>query len=237
MLWVDPTDPSVVAAVTGDQVSDPVSGEDAELIATAVAIASEILTLATAYLVHPAGEQTEEVVTSRLRRFSPLYGPVVEVVSVERVSTDGLTATPVTGWRKVGNTIQMLGQSRVASSIPLWRTNGACGPDQELYRVTYRMGSTVTRAARAAMLDYAHELWLAMLGSDECSLPQRTTSVTREGLGIEMLTPQDYLDKGRTGLERVDAWLSQVNPKRALRPAGVYTPDSPPGVGVRLRRV
>jgi hypothetical protein len=122
-------------------------------------------------------------------------------------------------------------------NIPLWRTNGVCGPEQTVYRVTYRMASTITRGARQALLDYARQVWLALVGSDECALPDRTTSVTREGVGIELLTPQDYLDRGRTGLPQVDEWLAQVNPKRALRPSGVYTPDSPPGVGVRLRKI
>jgi hypothetical protein len=63
------------------------------------------------------------------------------------------------------------------------------------------------------------------------------TSIDREGLGIQLATPQDFLDKGRTGLAKIDTWLSQVNAVRALRPSGVYTPDAPPGVGVSMRRL
>jgi hypothetical protein len=75
MLWVDPTDPEVFAAVIGED-PEMLADEDAAEIARACAVASEILTMATAHLVHPAGEQTEEFVTRRADRFSPVYGPV-----------------------------------------------------------------------------------------------------------------------------------------------------------------
>lgn len=234
MLWVDPADPSVFAAVTGAEVTEPPADEDIAVVRQAVAVASEVLTLATAHLVHPAGEQTEEYIAATVRRLSLLHGPVTEVVSVSRVAPDG-TETPVTGWRRVGGTILLSSGSR--SETPLWRTNGVSGSDQTIHRVVYRMGSTVTTAARNAVLEYARQIWLSLQGSDECRLPDRTTSVVREGIGIELLTPQDFLDRGRTGLPQVDIWLAQANPKRALRPSAVYTPDSPPGVGVRLRRV
>lgn len=236
MLWVDPTDPSVVAAVTGAPMPEDPDQDLLDEVFRAVAAASEVLTMATAYLVHPASEQTEEFIASgTVRRFSPLYGPVTAVVSVVTVDAEG-TERPVTGWQKVGSTVHLLGRQR-ATETPLWRTNGICGPGQTVYRITYRTASTVTAAARQALLDYAYQLFLAFQGSDECALPDRTTSVTREGVGIELMTPQDYLDKGRTGLPQVDEWLAQANPKRALRPSAVYTPDSPPGVGLRVRRL
>jgi hypothetical protein len=50
-----------------------------------------------------------------------------------------------------------------------------------------------------------------------------------------MLTPTDYMDKGKVGLPRVDTWLALTNPKQVRRPSAVYTPDSPPGVPIRVR--
>ena len=46
MLWVDPTDPLVVAAVTGSDPEAVPSDKEIDLVRVAVAIASEVLTLA-----------------------------------------------------------------------------------------------------------------------------------------------------------------------------------------------
>jgi hypothetical protein len=233
MLWVDPTDPEVFAAVAGQDPPDA-DPDTTAAVNRAIAIASEVLTLATAFLIHPAGEQTEESITRHLRRWSPVYGPLTSVVALVQVSADG-TETPIS-WRKVGNMI-LVGTTREQTDVPLWRTNWASHSRETVYRLTYRFGSTISPAAREMVLEYAREFALWMTGSDECALPDNVTAITREGLGISLATPQDFLDRGRTGLSKIDTWLSQVNVRRALRPSGVYTPDSPPGVGVGVRRL
>lgn len=233
MLWVDPTDPEVFAAVAGvdPPEADP---EMTAIVNRSIAIASEVLTLATAFLIHPAGEQTEESVTRHLRRWSPVYGPLTSVVSLVRVSADG-TETPIS-YRKVGNLILVV-TTTGQTDVPLWRTNWTSHSRESVYRLTYQFGSTVTPTAREMVLEYAREFALWLNGSSECDLPANVTSIDREGMGIQLATPQDFLDRGRTGLAKIDTWLSQVNAKRAFRPSAVYTPDSPPGVGVALRRL
>lgn len=234
MLWADSTDLAVYRQVTGHTDAATVDPAD-RTVADALTIASEVLTLATAHLIHPAGTSTEEFIGSpRVRRFSPVYTPVSSVTSVLVVDTAG-TASPVTRpWQLVGSTIHF--RDRLGAA-PSWRMGSECdGPEQVIYRVTYSFASTLTRGAFDAVLQYAHQLWLAAEGADECQLPERVTSISREGVELSMLTPADYMDKGRTGLPRVDTWLSQVNPKQAKRPSAVYTPDSPPGVNTRLSR-
>lgn len=235
MDWVDHTDPEVFAAVAGFD-ADPEDTDTAAVVAQAVAIASEILMLATGFRVHPAGEITEESQARRLTRLNPVYGPVTEVVSLVRVLSDG-TEIPVS-FLRVGNSVQVT-ESGMGSSVPLWRTNWSSGIGMgHLYRLTYRFGSTVTPTARAMVLYYAHEFLLWLAGNEsECDLPENVTSIDREGLGIQLATPQDFLDRGRTGLAKIDTWLAQVNAKRSLRPSQVFTPDAPPGVGVSLRRL
>jgi hypothetical protein len=112
-------------------------------------------------------------------------------------------------------------------------------------RLTYEFGSTVTEAARRAVIQFAHELWLeANPDQGECALPDRTTSVNREGLSYTIIDPQEYLTHGGVGLPTVDLWISSVNPgtadrfpSRALRPSGVWTPNSPPPVSTRITTV
>jgi hypothetical protein len=230
MLWVDPTDPEVFAAVAGVEADQ--ADDDLQLVVNqAVALACEILTFATAGLIHGPGTRTEEFIGRGSKRFAPVYGPVVEVLSLVRVGSDQERAIP---FRLIGNTVYVGGQAGTAGgSVPLWRINWASGAQEQVHRLTYRYASTVTAGARLILLHYAHEffLWLTEQ-DDDCQLPDNVTSITREGLGIELATPQDFLDKGRTGMAKVDTWLSQVNAKRALRPSAVYTPDSPPGVGI-----
>lgn len=232
MLWADPTDQAVIAAVTGIAATDPAPDDGS--VRVALSIASEILTLATAHLIHPAGSQVEEFIcTRRIRRFSPVYGPLTQVVSVSQLDRSGAETPLESAWQRVGNTIYFFGPARGVSNFP---HIADCAPDQGVFRVHYRFGSTLSRAARASVLEYASQLWLAGQDPDACSLPDRVTSLQREGISIEMFDPADYLDKGKIGLPRVDTWLSQVNPKQAKRPSAVYTPDSPPGVGIRLQR-
>lgn len=237
MLWVEPTDPDGFAAVAG--VLDLGPGDDPETdvyVAQALTIASELLTLATGFRVHPAGEITEESQAMHLTRLNPVYGPLTEVVSLVRVEQNG-AERPV-GYRRVGNAVQVSTQSGVYGSTPLWRTNWNTGSQGDVYRLTYRFASTVTPLAQVMVLHYARQFFLWLTGDEnECDLPENVTSIDREGLGITLATPQDFLDRGRTGLAKIDTWLSQVNAKRSLRPSQVFTPDAPPGVGVSLRRL
>lgn len=236
MLWVDPTDPEVLAAVLGADIVDP-TPEDLAAAEQAIAIASEILTLATGFGIHPAGEITEEFLGHRTSRLSLTHGPVTAVTRVARVGSDD-TESVVTNYRRTGQTVFLSPQQGVVGSLPLWRTNWSTGPAQVLHRVTYSFADTITPAARNALLAYAHEFYLFAIGNtEECGLPSRVTSIDREGLGISLLTPADVLDKGRTGVQAVDDWLSKANPKQATRPSQVFTPDSPPGIGTRMRRL
>jgi hypothetical protein len=153
-----------------------------------------------------------------------------------RVQNDD-TEQPVP-YQRIGQILLLSPQQGVGGSVPLWRTNWSTGSAQTLHRVTYRFADTVTTAARTALLAYAHEFYLLMIGNTEdCGLPARVTSIDREGLGITMLTPADVLDKGRTGVQAVDDWLSKANPKQSTRPSQIFTPDAPPGVGTRMRRI
>jgi hypothetical protein len=251
MLWVDPADPSVVAAVLGPEAPATLDEETLADVRTVLAVASENLTHATGQKIHPAGNVVEEAYcTRRLRRFSPLIGPVTTVNSI-KVYDDRTDAWVDTQrqWRLTAGAVEFTGPYQ--GFFPLSWDYGVIGaafagigsrpmadivPVQISIRIDYDYASTITPGAKRAVLEYARELWLSIYDSDSCALPERVTSVTREGLSIQLLTPTDYIDKGKVGLPRVDTWLAQVNPRRSHRPAAVYTPDSPVGVPVSNRR-
>jgi hypothetical protein len=78
-------------------------------------------------------------------------------------------------------------------------------------------------AARTLALEFA-KLWA---GDDDCALPQRITSVSRQGVSYTILDQQDFIDELKTGLYAVDLFLKSVNPDKARAKAKVFSPDTP----------
>jgi hypothetical protein len=108
--------------------------------------------------------------------------------------------------------------SYIAAPSRCWR---ACDD----VTVSYKFGTRPPALGRIAARALADQYILAMSGSDECALPARVTQVSRQGMSWTLLDPQDFLDKGRTGIYQVDLFLTAVNPDGArLRPR-VFSPD------------
>jgi hypothetical protein len=87
------------------------------------------------------------------------------------------------------------------------------------FTVSYTAGRPVPAAGADAARQLGCELLKASLGV-ECALPSGVTTVTRDGVAFTLLTPDDLLTNGRTGIVAVDQWLNSVNPG-ALRSSPV----------------
>lgn len=98
--------------------------------------------------------------------------------------------------------------------------------------VTYTYGSPPPSSGRAAARLLAMELVKLFEDDDSCALPQRVTSVVRQGVTYTVLDQQDFIDELRTGLYMVDLFLKSVNPDKARARSRVFTPDTP-----RARRI
>lgn len=99
--------------------------------------------------------------------------------------------------------------------------------------VSYSYGVMPPEAGRRAARLLADELMKAKLDPNNCRLPDRVTSISRQGVSFTVLDPQAFLDEGRLGIYEVDAFLRAVNPDRARKPARVFSPDLPRAVRVR----
>ena len=93
--------------------------------------------------------------------------------------------------------------------------------------VTYSYGveppTTGKMAARTLAIEFA-KLW----SEDEtCALPQRITSISRQGVNYTLLDSQDFIAELRTGLYVVDLFLKSVNPDGARRRSRVFSVDMP----------
>lgn len=93
--------------------------------------------------------------------------------------------------------------------------------------VTYTWGTPPPPPGRMAVLELADQFVKAVECPSECKLPERITSVSRQGVSFQVFDPQDFIDNGRTGLYSVDVFLKTVNPDKAQKRARVFSPDMP----------
>jgi hypothetical protein len=93
--------------------------------------------------------------------------------------------------------------------------------------VDYTYGSPPPLDIQRAINQLAQQFALAEACDwDNCKLPERVTSVTREGISYTLIDPQDFLENGRTGLYFVDLVIkTYVGTKARSR---VSSPEIPP---------
>ena len=93
--------------------------------------------------------------------------------------------------------------------------------------ITYTYGSPIPIAGKMAARTLALEF--AKLWSDDpdCMLPQRITSISRQGVSYTLLDSQDFIDDVRTGVYAVDLFLKSANPDKARNKSRVFSPDVP----------
>lgn len=93
--------------------------------------------------------------------------------------------------------------------------------------VTYSYGTPVPVAGKMAAKTLALEFAKLWAGDEECALPQRVTSVSRQGVSYTILDNQEFIAELRTGLYAVDLFLKVTNPDNARRRSKVFSPDQP----------
>ncbi len=106
--------------------------------------------------------------------------------------------------------------------LQLSGTADVCGLE-----IQYTYGVRIPQAGKLAAKTLATELMRAWNGDEDCQLPARVTSISRQGLDISVLDPQDFLDEGRVGLYEVELFLRAAKPDKARKPAKVFSPDLP----------
>jgi hypothetical protein len=95
----------------------------------------------------------------------------------------------------------------------------------DLY-ITYEYGGSIPALGRMAAKQLATQFTLSLSGrEDECVLPDRVTSVTRQDVSWTILDTQDFLTDLRTGLYSVDLFLKSTNSSKARLKSKVFSPD------------
>lgn len=98
--------------------------------------------------------------------------------------------------------------------------------DPSNVEVTYTYGTPPPMAGKAAARILALELVKLYEGDDTCALPQRVTSVSRQGVTYTILDNQSFIDEMKTGIYTIDLFLKTVNPDKAKARARVFSPDT-----------
>lgn len=149
-----------------------------------------------------------------------LPGPVYSIPATG-VSQDG-AIVPVDAWR-------------VDDGKWLVRTDGLCWPQCQDYDadsgtntffVTYQIGRPVPSILATAAGMVACEWAKACLGQ-ACALPQRATSIARQGVTISMVALDDLVKNGMTGIPGVDMIIRSINPAGLRRRMRLTSPDDP----------
>lgn len=112
------------------------------------------------------------------------------------------------------------------SNGAIW--NYAC--DQRGITVDYSYGMLPPQAGILAATTLANELLILMgEGSDmnQCRIPERVRSVSREGISFDMIDPQEFMDDGRTGIWEIDLFIRTANPSRAKKQPRLLSASDP----------
>lgn len=97
------------------------------------------------------------------------------------------------------------------------------------WQITYEYGTIPDQSGITAVSKFACEVAKSLCNADDCNLPARLRTVTREGVSMAFADPLTFLDEGgRVGIYEVDLWLSSVNPGKVPRRSTVRRLDAPP---------
>lgn len=152
--------------------------------------------------------------SARCRVYLP--GPVGSVASVV---VDGVTVNP--------------SAYRVDDGRWLIRTDGDCWPYRQnfdidsgsgTFLVTYSRGTAVPQVVLDATGTLACE-WAKMCQGQDCQLPTRVVTLTRQGTTFDGVPPDQLLDHGFTGITSVDQIIALVNPHRLTGRLRVLSPE------------
>lgn len=200
-LWANPTD----LLTMWDHDFPAATEEDAQL---ALAEATWVLWSLTHYRFHGVQCWSEDYrVAPGQTRLELAQWPVEEVFALSNLDMCAASgsAIEVTDWCHIGNGVVRLQPTSNFYTLP-----NPCGASRSV-RVVFRTANNLPFGTERAVLNMADQFYRAVTGRPGCKLPERVTSVTRQGVSWTVLDPMDFLTKGMTGVGTVDLWLASAN--------------------------
>jgi hypothetical protein len=154
------------------------------------------------------------------------------VREITQVLIDGVAVSPATYRLDERRFLTRVRDPAAPDTVLLWPSCQELDlPDTSsgTFSVAYRYGMDPPLIGTMAAAELACELYKACNNSGDCALPSGVTRVTRQGVVIERLAFSAWgLQDGiwRTGLTRVDTFLSMTNPSRLTRRPSTWSPAS-----------
>lgn len=148
-----------------------------------------------------------------------LPGPVA---SVTEVRVDGVVLTKNVDYRLDDYRLLVrLG----GATWPLCNDINLANTEVGTWSVTFEQGTPVPQLGTVAVGVLATEFAKALLCDDTCGLPKPVQSLTRQGVSITFLDPNEVFADRRTGLYLPDLFISTVNPHNLASRSQVYDID------------
>lgn len=150
-----------------------------------------------------------------------LDGPVYDVTQVK---VDGEILTPdvdyrLDDWRLL---VRLGGET-----WPLCNDLNLADTEEGTWSVTYRTGQPVPELGKLALGVMLDEFTKMLLCNSDCRLPKAVQSLSRQGVSLTLIDPNQLFDARRTGLYLPDLFISTFNPGGLRRRSQVYDVDSP----------
>lgn len=169
-------------------------------------------------------------------------GPVADV---QLVKVDGVTlrgpseANPQYRIDNHGYLVRLPDTDGTNPGWPCCQNLELADTEDETFVVTYRYGSRPpemgVRAAAALACQLAQAAEPEKFHNAEgCAVPQRVTTIVRQGLTMQIAEPLTDWLAGKTGIMQIDVFLQAVNPQQIIRPARIVSPDTGGPYGDRV---
>ena len=139
------------------------------------------------------------------------------IVSVSEVTVDGQIVPFSDFW--ISNNTSLVRRDRKP-----WLLS-----DLSEVSVTYSFGSPPPAMGVRAAIRLANELIWSEKEPENCSLPERVTSVQRQGISYTVLDPQPYISEGKTGIYEIDLFIHSANPIKAKKKPRIFSGTRPSG--------
>jgi hypothetical protein len=222
---------------TGEDVCAPCDDVDAAVLDASLEAASLVLFELTGRrwpgecedVVFPTGRECLDWLGSGRHKRRALRLPGYPVTSVEEVIIDGeeiasdLYRVDDQRWLVYIPPVPYVAGDR--QNWPIINNERLVDGSEGTWSVRYFYGNGPPPGGRQAAAALGCELAKSCTPDAEgCRLPERVTSITRQGITMAIIDPLTLFADGLTGLPEVDLWVSAMRLGVSRRPAGLMVP-------------
>lgn len=148
-----------------------------------------------------------------------LPGPVYDVTQVK---VDGVVLVKNTDYRLDSNRLLV----RLGAEWPSCNDLNLADTQPNTWSVTIQQGEPVPTLGQVAAGELAAQFVHMLLDTGQCMLPKPVQSLSRQGVNITFLDPNEVFAAGRIGLYMSDLFIQTYNPDGRRNRAKVYNIDN-----------